>query len=48
VADEEPKIREQVRAYRDHPALLAWYLNDELDASAADQARFSEISRLSY
>ncbi len=30
VADEEPKIRERVRAFRDHPALLAWYLNDEL------------------
>ena len=29
-ADEEPQIRERVRQFRDHPALLAWYLNDEL------------------
>jgi len=29
-ADEEPKVRETVRQFRDHPALLAWYLNDEL------------------
>ncbi len=27
--DEEPAVRERVRKYRDHPALLAWYLNDE-------------------
>jgi len=30
VADEEPAIRKRVRRFRDHPALLAWYLNDEL------------------
>jgi hypothetical protein len=30
VADEEPMVRQRVRAMRDHPALLAWYLNDEL------------------
>ena len=29
-ADEEPLVREAVRQFRDHPALLAWYLNDEL------------------
>jgi len=29
-ADEEPLIRGRVREMRDHPALLAWYLNDEL------------------
>jgi hypothetical protein len=29
-ADEEPQIRARVREFRDHPALLAWYLNDEL------------------
>ena len=37
MADEEPKIRERVRAYRDHPALLAWYLNDELPQSFMPQ-----------
>ena len=37
VADEEPKIRERVRAFRDHPALLAWYLNDELPQSFMPQ-----------
>ncbi len=30
VADEEPLIRARVREFRNHPALLAWYLNDEL------------------
>jgi len=30
VEDEEPRIRERVAQFRDHPALLAWYLNDEL------------------
>jgi hypothetical protein len=29
-ADEEPLIRARVREFRSHPALLAWYLNDEL------------------
>lgn len=29
-ADEEPNVRGRVRDFRDHPALLAWYLNDEL------------------
>ncbi len=33
VADEEPLIRQRVRQFRDHPALLAWYLNDELPQS---------------
>jgi hypothetical protein len=28
--DEEPMVRERVRQFREHPALLAWYLNDEL------------------
>ncbi|MBC8872672.1 MAG: hypothetical protein H8E44_24835 [Planctomycetes bacterium] len=30
VDDEERMVRTRVREYRDHPALLAWYLNDEL------------------
>jgi len=29
-ADEETAVRSCVRRFRDHPALLAWYLNDEL------------------
>ncbi|MBN2309339.1 MAG: hypothetical protein JXR94_10230 [Candidatus Hydrogenedentes bacterium] len=28
--DERPYIERQVEAVRDHPALLAWYINDEL------------------
>jgi len=28
-ADEGGAVRRQVQAFRDHPALLAWYLNDE-------------------
>lgn len=31
VADEVPAIRDTVAQFRDHPALLAWYLNDEKD-----------------
>lgn len=30
VTDEEQHVRDRVRQYREHPALLAWYLNDEL------------------
>ncbi|MHC4400872.1 MAG: hypothetical protein ACYTG0_14440 [Planctomycetota bacterium] len=30
VEDEERHVRARVRQFRDHPALLAWYLNDEL------------------
>ncbi|MEA1950578.1 MAG: hypothetical protein U9N87_04295, partial [Planctomycetota bacterium] len=30
IADEEPAIRKRVQQFRNHPALLAWYLNDEL------------------
>jgi hypothetical protein len=37
IADEEPKIRERVREFRNHPALLAWYLNDELPQSFMEQ-----------
>jgi len=32
-ADEEAKVRATVRRFRGHPALLAWYLNDELPQS---------------
>lgn len=32
-ADEEQHVRARVREFRDHPALLAWYLNDELPQS---------------
>jgi len=32
-ADEERRIRATVRRFREHPALLAWYLNDELPQS---------------
>ena len=39
VEDEEPKIRERIRAFRDHPALLAWYLNDELPQSFLPQLK---------
>ncbi|MGD9497650.1 MAG: hypothetical protein AB7Y46_15220 [Armatimonadota bacterium] len=36
-ADEERAVRERVRQYRDHPALMAWYLNDELPASMMER-----------
>jgi hypothetical protein len=31
--DEYPHLKGKVEAFRDHPALLAWYLNDELSLS---------------
>ena len=37
VADEEPKVREYVQRFRDHPALMGWYLNDELPLSMRDR-----------
>lgn len=33
LAQEEAYVRARFRAFRDHPALLAWYLNDELGPS---------------
>lgn len=36
-ADEESNIRARVWEFRDHPALLAWYLNDELPQSFLPQ-----------
>ena len=32
-ADESGAVRQWVRKFRDHPALLAWYINDELPLS---------------
>ena len=32
-AEEEPAVRRYVRQFRDHPAVLAWYINDELPLS---------------
>ncbi len=32
-ADEKPNVLDRVERFRDHPALLAWYLNDELPQS---------------
>lgn len=36
-ADERTFITNRVQEYRNHPALLAWYLNDELPADMADR-----------
>jgi hypothetical protein len=33
LADEKRAVLDKVRRFRDHPALLAWYLNDELPQS---------------
>ncbi len=30
VEDEERVVRQRIRQFRDHPAVIAWYLNDEL------------------
>ena len=32
-ADEKPNVLDRVERFHDHPALLAWYLNDELPQS---------------
>ena len=39
VEDEGPAIRKRVRALRNHPALLAWYLNDELSLTYLDRLK---------
>ena len=35
--DELPFIRQKVEAFRDHPALMAWYLNDEAPLQHLDR-----------
>jgi hypothetical protein len=37
--DEESMVRNRVREFRDHPALLAWYLNDELPQTFLPQLK---------
>jgi len=37
VDDERPFVEAAVSKFRDHPALLAWYLNDELSPEYADR-----------
>ena len=37
--DEEDAVREVVAEFKDHPALLAWYVNDELDVGKAPRMR---------
>ena len=36
-ADERNVIRRKVKMFKDHPALLAWYLNDELSIAMRDR-----------
>lgn len=36
-ADEETEIRKRVALHRGHPALLSWYINDELPLEMADR-----------
>lgn len=45
---EEAVIEKTVRSFRDHPALLAWYVNDELPVSVLPRltARRQEVNRL--
>ena len=38
-ADEEPAVLTRVREFGDHPALLAWYINDELPLSMLPRLR---------
>ncbi|MFO7974645.1 MAG: hypothetical protein R6V12_08420, partial [Candidatus Hydrogenedentota bacterium] len=46
--DEEPFLRRKLETFRDHPALLAWYINDELPLSMLDRlaARRDLMERL--
>jgi len=39
VHDEVPALLKVVRTFRDHPALLAWYVNDELGADVLREHR---------
>jgi hypothetical protein len=46
VADEEPQVRSRVREFCNHPALLAWYLNDELSQEFLAQLEAHQPHRL--
>jgi hypothetical protein len=39
IAAEAPDLRKRIAATRDHPALLAWYINDELSQAFLPQIR---------
>ncbi len=48
VEGEAAVVEKAVTSFRDHPALLAWYINDELPTSMLDRltARRREVNRL--
>lgn len=48
VEGEKAVVEKAVASFREHPALLAWYINDELPTSALDRltARRREVNRL--
>lgn len=48
VEGEAAVVEKAVASFRDHPALLAWYINDELPTSMLDRltARRREVNRL--
>ena len=37
--EEEAYVTKRVNAFKNHPALLSWYLNDEIDKSRIDELR---------
>lgn len=40
------RVRKEVTAYRDHPALLAWGLGNEVEGDGSDAAFWKQINRL--
>ena len=47
VAAQRQAVRDAVLRYKDHPALLAWIIGNELDHGAADPRVYDEVDALS-
>ena len=47
IAEQRTNVREAVLKYKDHPALLAWIIGNELDMSFTNHGVYDEVNELS-
>jgi len=47
IAEQRGNVREAVLAYKDHPALLAWIIGNELDMGFTNPRVYNEVNELS-
>ena len=47
IVEQRKNVRRAVRAYKDHPALLAWIIGNELDMNATSGIVYDEVQELS-